>query len=139
MYKYREKTEARKNSRGFSLVDVMISMAIFSVGILAVAGMQVSATNSNSASRNVTDMTIIGTNVLETLRTRPFDHADLEPTTNPHEEMAAGGYIVRWDVTDVDLDQNGINESKRVDLRVVHPRTGQDGFAMRYLVPNEGG
>ena len=36
------------NEKGFSLIEVLIAMAIFAVGFLALASMQVSATNGNT-------------------------------------------------------------------------------------------
>ena len=42
------------NSHGFSLIEVLMVMAIFSIGILAVATLQVGAVNANSTARRIT-------------------------------------------------------------------------------------
>jgi hypothetical protein len=36
-----------------------------------------------------------------------------------HTEVA-DGYTIQWDVTDADLDANGTNDSKIIDLTVSH-------------------
>ena len=44
----------RSSQLGYTLIEVLIAMAIFAVGILAVGGMQISAINSlNRNSRNL--------------------------------------------------------------------------------------
>lgn len=42
-------------NKGFTLIEILIAMAIFAIGILAVLSMQVSAVNTNAAARRVTD------------------------------------------------------------------------------------
>ena len=43
------------NIRGFTLIEVLMVMAILSIGILAVMTMQISATSSNANARRMTD------------------------------------------------------------------------------------
>ena len=43
------------NSKGFTLIEVLMVMAILAIGILAVMTMQISAANSNSNARRMTD------------------------------------------------------------------------------------
>lgn len=45
----------RNNVRGFTLIEVLMVMAILSIGILAVMTMQISATSSNANARRMTD------------------------------------------------------------------------------------
>ena len=47
------------NVKGFTLIEVLIGMVIFSVGILAVAALQVSSTKGNSSARRITEATAL--------------------------------------------------------------------------------
>ncbi|MFZ5563493.1 MAG: type IV pilus modification PilV family protein [Thermodesulfobacteriota bacterium] len=129
---------AKRQDRGFSFVDVLIGLAIFSIGILAVVSLQVATIKSNSAARKITDTTLIGVNIIENFRTLPYDHADLDPTANPHQSIAPDGYICTWTVAEIDMNQDGANETKQVDITIRHPRTNEVGFQMEYLVAQEG-
>jgi prepilin-type N-terminal cleavage/methylation domain-containing protein len=50
-----ETVREEKSHHGFTLIEVLIAMAIFSIGILAVGAMQVSSTNSNAGARIQTE------------------------------------------------------------------------------------
>ena len=50
-----ENTGSANNERGFTIVEVMVAIAILSVGILGVASMQVSAIRGNHFSDNTTE------------------------------------------------------------------------------------
>ena len=50
-----ETVREEKGHHGFTLIEVLIAMAIFSIGILAVGAMQISSTNSNAGARIQTE------------------------------------------------------------------------------------
>ncbi len=89
----------RVNNRGFTLLEVLFALAIFSIGILAIAGMQISSINGNSAARMQTEATTLAVERLEQLSARPYDHADLDPYNNPHQ-ATSGSYTIVWNVSD---------------------------------------
>ena len=66
--------------RGFTLVEILIAISIFSVGLLAVASMQISAIRGNSFAGGVTEGTMWVGDQLERLMARPYDDADLNDT-----------------------------------------------------------
>ena len=47
--------QGNNHADGFTLVEVLIVMAVLAIGILAVMTMQISATNSNTRARRLTD------------------------------------------------------------------------------------
>lgn len=87
------------NNRGFTLIEVLISLAIFSIGILAIAGLQINSINGNSSARMQTEATTLAVERLERLISLPYDHADLDPSNNPHQ-VTSGSYTIVWDVSE---------------------------------------
>jgi len=76
------------NKNGFTLIEVLIGMVILAVGLLAIAGMQISSVKSNSFSSNLTRASILAQDRLEGLRYLSTDHADLG--AGAHDDGAIG-------------------------------------------------
>lgn len=72
-------TRIRKHSQfvrgkdGFTLMEVLIATAIFSIGILGVAALQSGSIKGNSSARGVTDIALAATDRLEMLRSLPYN------------------------------------------------------------------
>ena len=60
-----------KSQNGFTLLEVLIALTIFSVGLLAIAGLQISAITQNSNSNLRTSTTALAQGVME--RVMSFD------------------------------------------------------------------
>jgi type IV pilus assembly protein PilV len=58
-----------RESRGFSLIEVLIAMAIFSIGILAVGSMQLSTSKNNTTGNELTGATMLARQKIEELKT----------------------------------------------------------------------
>jgi len=65
------KSAKEANNRGFTLIEVMIGMAIFAIGFLAVSMMQVTAINSNSSAREGTEAATLAAEQAERLMALP--------------------------------------------------------------------
>ena len=98
-----------QKDEGFTLIEVIIALSIFSVGLLAVAAMQTSAIKVNSTSGQITDRINWAQDKMEALMTLPFSDPWLEAAGNPpgldsagntHEETTSDAYTVSWDITD---------------------------------------
>ena len=101
------------NSNGFTIVEVMVAMAIFFIGFLAAAQMQMKSVSGNAAARMQTEATTVAVDRLERLNYLPYGHADLDELSNPHE-ATEGGYSIVWNVT----DDVPINSTKTIDITV---------------------
>lgn len=68
----------KNNNAGYSLLEVLIALAILAVGILGVATMQVSAIQGNSKGRQVSEATRVAEGLMEVLLARPYADACLQ-------------------------------------------------------------
>lgn len=61
-----------KHRRGFSLVEVLIGLIFIAIGILAIAGLQISSVRGNYFSSNLTQATYVAQDRLEFLKNLSF-------------------------------------------------------------------
>jgi type IV pilus assembly protein PilV len=128
------KQKMQMDIKGFTLIEVLIVMTIFSIGILAVAAMQMTSTKGNASARRMTEAIAFAENHVENLMRLPYGHADLNPTNNPHVS-SQGPYSVNWNVTEIDLDTDGTNDSKKINVTVSW-RYGQDrNVSLHSIIP----
>ncbi len=101
---------------GFTLIEVLVALAIVSIGLLAIAGLQARAIGGNRAARMQTEATALAARTLEHLRLLPFDHPDLASDPSPHRLAAAGNsaYNVHWTV----IDDKPVAGTKTVYIQV---------------------
>jgi len=112
-----EMIRGKRGRRGFTLVEVLIAMAIFSIGILAVGAMQINSTNTNTGARIQTEASTWVVDQIERLTALDYDNADL--VAGDHV-VVQGLYTVEWTVTD-DSPVAGV---KRITVTTAgsHPR-----------------
>jgi len=72
-----------KKSKGFSLIEVLIALVILSISLLALAGLMVYTTKSNSWGGHMTEATTFAQDTLERLRVIPWANlvTGAEPAT----------------------------------------------------------
>ncbi len=66
---------------GFTLVESMLTLAIMSVGLLALAGLQITALRGNALSRRMTTAVSIAEQKIEQLKDTPFANIQAESPT----------------------------------------------------------
>jgi type IV pilus modification protein PilV len=84
-------------NQGYTLIEVLIAMAIFAVGFLALATLQIKSIKQNASAKMYTEATTMAVDSLERLISLPYDHSDLNQGNNPHS-MTTGGYTIEWNV-----------------------------------------
>ena len=113
--KTKQKTFPGTGEKGFTLIEALIALAIFSIGILGVAAMQVTAINSNAVAHVQTDATGKAVDWMERLHGREYTsentHADL--TNGNHGPVTDGAYRITWNVSD-----GPINETKLIHVTI---------------------
>ncbi len=84
---------------GYTLIEVLIAMAIFALGFLALATIQIKSITQNAGARMQTEATTMAVESLERLISLPYGHTDLNQQDNPHS-VTTGGYTIKWNVQD---------------------------------------
>ena len=103
-----------KKENGYTLIEVLIALTIFAVGLLAVAGMQTSAIRMNSTAGKLTNLSAWGMDKIEELSALPYSDPLLDPAVNPHQEQV-GDYTISWTV----IDNNPITNTKNITVTVI--------------------
>ena len=67
------------NSTGFSLLEVLIGISVFMIGMLGVTALNISSMKSNTFSGNLTEATLVAASKLEELMVKPFDPLPYPP------------------------------------------------------------
>jgi prepilin-type N-terminal cleavage/methylation domain-containing protein len=88
----------KNNSQnGFTLIEVLIAIALLTIGILGAATMQIAAIDGNSTAIRLTRAATWGEDTLETFMGLPYAHADLVDDSN----AGANAGVTGLDNTDV--------------------------------------
>jgi type IV pilus assembly protein PilV len=101
-----------KKDEGFTLIEVLIAISIFAIGLLAVAAMQTSAIRGNFSAGRLTEVNTWGMDKLEELMGLPYldpwleaagNYPGVDTAGNTHQDPPnADGFTVRWNITDGD-------------------------------------
>ena len=93
-----------KTEKGFTLVEIMVAICVFSIGMLAVASMQVSGTQGTANAKWQTGATVWASDQMEKIISLPYDHPDL--ADGAHAGVTEDQYAISWFVQDDDLVDN---------------------------------
>ena len=105
--------------KGFTLIEVLVAMAVFSVALLGLEKMQIGALQVNTIASRLTQGTTLAQDRVEWLMALPYNDRMLADTTdkgiftsypnadNPDPNPPPQGYTIRWDV-DTNVPSAGI-------------------------------
>jgi type IV pilus assembly protein PilV len=120
-----------QGQQGFTLLEIMIAISILSIGLLAVASLQMSSLRGNAFASNVTEGTTLAADRLEKLLVLPYNHADLAGGTHI-DPAPPSRYAVTWQVA----DDSPVTNTKTIDLTVTWADHGiQRSVTMHRIMP----
>jgi type IV pilus assembly protein PilV len=125
-----------RDEAGFSMIEIMIAIAIFSIGVMGVASLQVSAISGNAGARRIADVMALAESHLEELMALDYTDAKLDPATNPHQEVDPDypSYTSNWNIFMVDLDGDGVDDAKRIQLTVIQNGNGNRTATLHHMI-----
>ena len=121
-------------SSGFTLIEIVVALAIFSIGILAIASIQVSATTGNARSRFATEAATLAQDQVERLMLLDYDPfapaPEFDAANNGSRAYgdSTGRYVVDWTVSAPDTP---VNNSVSITVSV---NWNESGKARAYRV-----
>lgn len=109
--------------QGFSLIEVMIALAIFSIGILAIAQLQISAVRNNTSGNLATQATLLAEAQIENLKnTANITLLADSVESGIDQNGASGGIYTR---TTTITNPLGGNFSRQIQVTVQWVRDGR--------------
>jgi prepilin-type N-terminal cleavage/methylation domain-containing protein len=123
---------ARARAQGFTLVELMIAMAILAVGLLALGAMQLQALRFGSSGKHVSQAALIARDKMEEFQRMPWAGVAVTTWTTPAtvdaEVETSGGtvteqaYGLSWRVSDLLA-----NRTRAIDVQVTWDEPGRPG------------
>jgi type IV pilus assembly protein PilV len=106
MHRYEKRLDPERNQGGFTLLEVMIAMAVFSIGILGVIGMQHLVVRGTASGNAVTQELMLAQRVIEQIK-------------NTGDPATLTGFVMN------DVDMEGEDGGPyTVTTRVINPPLG---------------
>jgi len=81
------------STKGFTLIEVLVGMIILAIGLLGVAGMQITSVKGNSFSNNLMQASYVAQDRLEFLKNLPISDALLNAGNHPEAAVTISGQV----------------------------------------------
>lgn len=114
-------TPILKHMDGLTLIEVVISMAIFAIGFMAIAGLVVATTKNNTTANMLTEATMLARSRIEFLKTLPLDQLAVACPDGALPEQIKGVYARECQISSL----GSSSTIKTVKVTVSWKKTGQ--------------
>ena len=125
-----------KKEDGFTLIEVLIAITIFAVGLLAVAVLQTSAIKMNSTAGKLTNLSTLGMDQIEKLSSLPYTDPALNAGTYQPPSPSAN-YSISYTVVDTWVVINSIPVQSTKNITVTVSGRGKTAV-ISFFKPNDG-
>ena len=115
-----------RNERGVSLLEIMVSLVIFGIGLVVAVRTLPESNAKTTQSRNRSIAVNLAQEGIEELMGRPFNHADLTAGAHDDPENPIRNHFARqWEVSDA----TPVDGMKMISVSVSFPTAGADSVA----------
>lgn len=116
-----------RNQRGFTMVEMMIALVLFGVGMMALAQVLPNGLSVRDKARRMSVATSMAQEEIERLRDLPYNHQDLAGGTHTDPDNPVDdAYRRSWEVQ----ADNPVIDMKRVAVTVSFPTASADSQAV---------
>ena len=105
-------------SSGFSMMEMLVSMVILAVGLLAIVSMQGTAMTGNNLSKSMTQGYYVGQSQMENLIQQGYDSVSNGPATRSFNNV---NYTINWQI----IENVYIDDMKTIEMTVSWSRKGE--------------
>jgi len=92
MATYRKRYLLAKNCKGRTMIEVLIALAIFAMGLVVVGSMVLSTARNNTAGNIITIGTMLAREKIEYLKTLPFQQMETQCSEDLEAEHLKGAF-----------------------------------------------
>jgi len=113
--------QKQTTAQGFTLIEILVAMSIFAIGILAVTSMQIRSISQNASAGMQTEAATLAVDRMEQLLALPYEDPQLDEdeAVNPHVVPSGDGdFTIQWTVVE-DPKNNGL-PVKHIHIQVTH-------------------
>jgi Tfp pilus assembly protein PilV len=115
-----------RNEKGASVVEIMVALLIFGIGLVAVIRVLPESSAKTTRSRNKTIAVNLAQEKIEELMARNYDHADLSPGSHDDPNNPVDDHYMRaWTIT----DNTPVQGMKMISVTVSFPTSSADSVA----------
>jgi type IV pilus modification protein PilV len=132
MKRHTQDTECgrNRNESGFTLIEVLLAISIFTIGMLALGLMQISSIDANGDAKRITEAVTLAIDQME--KNKVKEYADIKSQTRTE-----GTYEIDLNVVNADSNNDGeinsLDSYKYVEITVTNTQTKRSVF-MKQMV-----
>jgi len=116
------------DNKGFTLIEIMIALAVLGIGLLAIISLHVNSIRENEDAMDLTEAGIANQSQIESFLLMPYTSVtnDNATTGDGYTQLTSAnmatipqGFTLEYRVTKtIDLDTDGTDDAKEVTIRV---------------------